>query len=108
MRFKYGNKKTICAGLHKHDSKKEAARCDELYLIEKTGRIRDLEIHPRFELRVEKKKVCTYIADFCYVEEYNLGLTRYVVEDVKGVKTAVYRLKKKLMKILKGIDIRET
>jgi hypothetical protein len=31
-----------------------------------------------------------------------------VIEDVKGVKTPVYRLKKKLMRALLGVEIRET
>jgi len=101
MRNKYGNKKTVVDNIV-FDSMKEAARYGELKLLEKAGKIDLLELQPKFRLEVNGEKICTYIADFQYDDD---GHT--VVEDVKGVKTAIYRLKKKLVKAIFGIDIQE-
>jgi hypothetical protein len=49
-----------------------------------------------------EREVC-YIADFVYQEDGKL-----VVEDVKGHRTEVYKLKKKLMLWVHGIRIKET
>lgn len=99
---KYGNKKTA-AGF---DSKKEEKRWHELCLLQKAGLISDLEKQRRFDLIVNNKKVCVYIADFVYVEN-----KAAVVEDVKSEftrKNPVYRLKYKLMQACLGITIKET
>jgi hypothetical protein len=48
--------------------------------------------------------VCDYIADFSYIDLNQTGLQGQigceVVEDVKGFKTDVYKLKKKLVEAL--------
>jgi hypothetical protein len=85
------------------DSKAEAARYQQLKLLERSGDIIDLSIHPVYHLSVNGVKIGKYIADFSYFEN-----GKFIVEDVKGVKTAVYRLKKKLVKALYGFDILET
>lgn len=100
--MKYRNIKTIVDGI-KFDSKKEALRYLELKQLQKDGKISDLELQPPYSIFVEMQKVCTYKADFSYVKN-----ERLVIEDVKGMKTAIYRLKKKLMKACHGIDILET
>lgn len=56
------------------------------------GEITNLELQPRFPVHINGVKVCEYRADFAYFE----GEHRRVV-DVKGYKTAIYRLKKKLV-----------
>ena len=85
------------------DSKKEAARYKELILLEKSGLISHLELQPRYDCVVNGKKICSYRADFRYFNDQNS-----VVEDVKGFKTPVYRLKKKLVEALyPGIRILE-
>ncbi len=84
------------------DSKAEHRRWVALRLLEQAGEISDLKHHPRYPLIVNGQKVCTYEADSAYIES-----GEQIVEDVKGVKTPVYNLKKKLMKILHGIDVRE-
>lgn len=99
---KYHNIKTIIGGI-KFDSKKEARRYQELKLLFNAGKISFLETHPRFEITVKGKKICTYIADFRYLDESQ----NKIVEDVKGVKTSIYRLKKKLMKAVYNIEIQE-
>jgi hypothetical protein len=86
------------------DSKKEAQRYADLRLLVEAGEIRDLRIHPRFPLEINPNCIVTYVADFSYLPKDG---SRTVVEDVKGVKTPVYRLKKKLMKAIYGIDIQE-
>lgn len=101
---KYGNVKTEVDGIQ-FDSKREAARYGELKLRLRAGEIDLLQTQPKFVLSVNGEKICTYIADFQYDD---LRTDKTVVEDVKGVKTAVYRMKKKLMRAVWGIDVIET
>ena len=53
-------------------------------------------------IKVNGISVCTYKADFTYIEN-----GESITEDVKGYKTAIYKLKKKLMKVVNNIDITE-
>lgn len=87
------------------DSKKEAKRYKELKLLEKAGDILDLILQPPYEIKINGIKICIYKADFQYFDKQKDAI---VTEDCKGFKTPVYRLKKKLMKALYGIDILET
>lgn len=100
---KYGAKKTEIDGFI-FDSKREAAYYSELKLREYAGEIVHLELQPKFECIVNGKKICTYIADFRY-ELTGSGFQETV--DVKGMKTDVYRIKKKLVEALFGIIITE-
>jgi len=81
------------------DSKREAARWAELRLLEQAGEISLLKVHPKYCIHEgfysNEKWIqpIYYIADFEYVEG-----TIWVTEDVKGVETAVFRLKAKLFK----------
>lgn len=86
------------------DSKKEAARYSELKLAEISGDISDLELQPRFPIIINETKICTYIADFRYKERDG----KEIVEDCKGMRTAVYRLKKKLVLAVHGVEIFES
>ena len=89
------------------DSRKEYRRWQELLLLEKAGVIKGLRRQVKYELlpRVPGKwpRPVTYIADFVYREG-----KKEVVEDVKGYKTDVYKLTKRLMWVVYGIEIRET
>jgi hypothetical protein len=86
-------------------SKAEASAYCNRKLMQQSGMIGDLELQPAYDLVVNGVKVGRYIADF----RYRLNTTgATIVEDVKGVRTPVYRLKKKLVKALYGIDILET
>ena len=100
---KYGNKKTEYNGFT-YDSKKEANRAQELDLLERAGEISDIERQVPFVCEVNGKKICTYKADFRYKEKDGT----VVVEDVKGVRTGVYKLKKKLVEAIHGVKIIET
>lgn len=90
---------------HSFDSTAEGNRYLELKLLESAGEIRDLELQPSYPLVVNGVKIGVYRADFRYVDCKEGTL---VVEDVKGVKTEVYRLKRKLLMALYNIDILET
>lgn len=102
---KYGNIKTVTSDGIKHDSVKEANRWCELNLMLRAGLIRDLQRQVKFELlpKQEGERAVYYIADFVYIEN-----GQKVVEDVKGCRTEVYKLKKKMMLYFHGIRIRET
>ncbi len=87
------------------DSGAECSRYQMLLLQERGGDIRNLKRQPRFDLIVNGVNVGYYKADY----EYDLVATgAHIVEDCKGVRTPVYRLKRKLMKALYNIDILET
>jgi len=95
-------------------SKKEATRYGELKLLEKAGQIAGLELQVRFPIFVNNVLICHYVADFCYWEWVSRGegqeVLNYVVEDAKGMRTEIYRLKKKLFEATNttGLKIRET
>jgi hypothetical protein len=105
---KYRNKKWELDG-KTFDSQREARRYQELRWLLRTGVITDLQMQVPFELipsqRVGGKVVerpVKYVADFVYTEN---GQT--VVEDVKGLRTKEYIIKRKLMLYKYGIRVRE-
>lgn len=98
---KYRAKPTVVDGV-RFDSKAEARRYSQLKWMQSAGQISGLALQPKFDCVVEGKKICAYKADFEYWEN-----GRRVTEDVKGFKTQVYRIKKKLVEALHGIEIRE-
>jgi len=92
------------------DSKKEMTRYSELKLLEKAGAITALELQPRFDLIVNDVKCGFYKADFAYTAiKIGTGdeIHTWVVEDVKGMKTPLYKLKKKIVEAIYGIEITE-
>lgn len=94
---KYHNKKTVAFGLV-FDSKKESERYLELVILQKAGKIKNLERQKRFEIvpKTPGERARYYCADFVYEEA---GKT--VIEDVKSMATAkdkVFSLKWALMK----------
>lgn len=117
-RSKYGAKKVTVDGVT-FASQAEGRRYAELKLLERVGEIWDLELQPRFPLRVVsttgtmagaakalagtfKDRIGEYRGDFSYHDR-----TGRVVEDVKGFKTALYKWKKKHVEQQYGISIRE-
>ena len=103
-RSKYGAIRTKVDGIT-FASRKEARRFGELKLLERAGHIHNLTCQRPFPITVNGILVCKYVADFTY---YEIPSERYVVEDVKGIKTAIYRLKKKLLLAVYNIEILET
>ena len=116
---KYHSRKTTVDGIE-FDSKKEANRYRELVLLERAGRIIDLQRQVKFVLipaqyepdiigkrggvkrgkQIERE--CCYMADFLYTDN-----GKQVVEDTKGFKTKDYIIKRKLMLWVHGIRITE-
>lgn len=108
------------------DSHKEYHRYCQLYLLSKMGEVSELQRQVKFVLiptqreasksfymRGEKKgqpregklieKEVAYYADFVYRD--NQG--RLIVEDVKGVRTEAYKIKRKMMLYFHGIRVQE-
>ena len=111
---KYRNTKTETAGI-KFDSKKEAARYQELLIMLEAGEISDLKLQETFTLQNaytttqgERIKAITYTPDFTYIRtrsiELDAGKVPFwtkVVEDVKAsakFQDPVYKMKKKMFK----------
>lgn len=100
---KFGAKRVTLGGIT-FDSKAEAKRYSELKLLERAGEITSLRVHHRYPLKVDGTLVCTYECDF----DYRSKSGTLVIEDVKGVITPVYRIKKKLFEaIYRGLTITE-
>lgn len=86
------------------DSKSEHKRYLELKLLIKAREISQLEVHPIIALEIDRKPVCRYEADFSYTD---MKTGKTVWEDVKGWPTDVFKLKVKLLAILRpDIDLR--
>lgn len=120
---KYHNNVTVTSDGIKHASQKEATRWCELKLLERAGKISDLQRQVEFELipcqyetyerfskrgerlgeglRVAERR-CVYVADFVYTED-----GKKVVEDTKGMRTKEYVIKRKLMLYIHHIKIKE-
>lgn len=101
-RPKYGNRITEVDGIA-FDSRAEARRYGELKLLERGGAIGGLRVQVPYPVVVNGIRICKYIADFVYVEA-----GAEIVEDVKGYRTAVYRLKKRLVEACYGLKVKET
>ena len=113
VKNKYGAKKVKIPDGQVFDSQKEYQRWFELKLLERAGRITDLQRQVKFVLLPSQKdksgkvieRECSYVADFVY---YDLGLGEKVVEDAKGFRTDTFKLKKKMMLWFHGIRVKET
>lgn len=102
-RNKYGAKKTEVNGIV-FDSMAEAGRYKHLKRLEEVGKIESLELQPAFVLQPSFKhqgktiRAITYKADFKYTEGSEDGQKAVVVvEDKKGFRTEVYKLKRKML-----------
>ena len=108
---KFGNRHTIVDGIS-FDSQREAVRWCELKVLEKAGEIHGLDRQVKFVLAPgvhikgasRKSQDLRYYADFAYITKEGEA----VVEDSKGHRDAVYKIKRHLMKSVHNIDILET
>ena len=103
-RSKYNNKKCVVGDIE-FDSEREAKRYGQLKILLKAGEIGLLELQKEFELNPGGKFSYKYFADFVYIDART---GERIVEDCKGARTVVYKKKKRLMKKLYGIEIKET
>jgi hypothetical protein len=85
-------------------SKAEGRRYLELKQLESAGAIRGLALQTSFPFVIGVDMMFTYVSDFFY-EDVKTG--RRIIEDVKGVATPVYKLKKKIIEKYYGIKITE-
>ena len=106
---KYHNKKVTING-ETFDSKKEAARWQELLLLQRAGKISHLNRQVTYELIPSQyidgkcvERSVKYVADFMYHDKQG----NLVVEDTKGMKTPEYIIKRKLLLSVYGIRIKE-
>lgn len=94
---KYHARPVVLDG-YKFDSMAEANRYVELKRLQEMHAIACLEVHPRYLLQTGfthkggRERAIFYEPDFQYMENGAL-----VVEDVKGMETPVYKLKRKLL-----------
>lgn len=122
---KYHNNKYTIDGIE-FASKKESSRYTELKLLEKAGKIRNLELQKAYELipaqyeetediytkgahkgehkKVLQERAIVYRADFVY---FDCETGQQVVEDTKGMRTKEYVIKRKLLLWRYGIKIKE-
>ena len=118
---KYKNQKITIDNIT-FDSKKEADRYFELRILEKAGKIADLQRQVKYVLIPAQREAdhigprggiikgkliereCSYVADFVYKD---LEKGELVVEDTKGFRTPEYIIKRKLMLYQYGIRIKE-
>jgi hypothetical protein len=107
---KYHNKKGIYKGIT-FDSIKEMKRYKELEFLQKSDYICFLERQKRFLLQDgytnkagHKIRPIYYIADFYY---FDIEKGEWIVEDTKGMRTDVYKLKKKLFEYKYNLIIKE-
>lgn len=118
---KYGNRKIAFDG-QTFDSKKEMRHYTELLLLEKAGKIKDLQRQVKFQLIPAQREPDTigpkgghkpgklierevsYVADFVYTD---LQTGQTVVVDTKGFRTKEYTIKRKMMLYFHGIRIKE-
>lgn len=104
---KYRNNKVTVDGI-KFDSVLESQRYLVLKDAQKKGIIQNLELQKKYTLCAKRaglyrnERARYYIADFAYTRDGIL-----TVEDVKGVKTEAYKLKRAWMLDRYGVSIRE-
>jgi hypothetical protein len=125
FKSKYYNKKTKASDGTIFDSGREARRWEQLIMLQKAGKIVELQRQVKYELipaqyetyeryskkgeqlkdgrRLIERKV-EYVADFVY---HDAETGELIVEDTKGVRTKDYILKRKLMLSVYGIRIKE-
>jgi hypothetical protein len=111
MAHKYNARATVLDG-QRFASAAEARRYGELYLLQRAGAISHLQLQPRFPCVINGLRICIYVADFSYCDPRRPGSSGQVgctvVEDVKGVATPLYKLKKRLVEALyPGVIIEE-
>jgi hypothetical protein len=101
-RSKYGAEPVTIDG-RRFDSKLEAGRYLDLRRLHRAGVISELICQPVFPVEINGIRVFEYRADFQYTDENG----RTVIEDAKGFKTPVYRLKKRIVEAVYQITITE-
>lgn len=98
---KYKSIETVADGI-KFASKREAFYYQIFKKLEHAGKIKDLILQERFNFTLDGKYMFYYKADFSYIDCVD---NKKHIYDVKGVRTAVFNLKKKLIEHQHKIEI---
>lgn len=107
---KYNNRKVRCCG-ETFDSMLECERYKYLKALEQQKVISNLQRQVKYVLLPSQKdsktqktieREITYLADFVYEKG-----SQTIIEDVKGLRTDVYKIKRKLMLYFHGIRVKE-
>ena len=109
--FRKGSNKYHAQKSGGYASRKEHRRANELKLMQRAGMISNLREQVSYDLIPAQyddkgkllERACAYVADFVYTD----GQGNTIVEDTKGLRTDVYRIKRKLMLHVHGIKISE-
>ena len=101
---KYRNIPIIIDGF-RYPSKKEGFRYLVLKMLQEQGEIKELKRQVPYKFGINGVKICSYRADFVY---FDVLKNKEIVEDSKGFKNDIYKLKKKLMLALHNIEIYES
>jgi hypothetical protein len=116
MKGRYQSVKRTVVDNIKFASKKEAARYQELKLLVSAGEIAHLTLQHKIPIEIGGVQVMmrstktkhvrqlTYICDFRYLD---MTSEEFIIEDVKGHATDVYRIKRALVEAM-GYRIKET
>jgi len=99
-RNKFGNVATVIDG-HRFASKLEGTRYLQLKMLKAGGMVTEFYCQQTFTLEVNGLHICRYIADF----EVHWSDGRVTIEDTKGVETPDFKIKKKLMLAIHGIEV---
>jgi len=92
---------------HWFASDAEAQRYEQLKEMVEQGLIDRLELQPEYKLSIKNKHITTYRADFRYAILERGQIKNVILEDVKGMITDVYVIKKKMVEAEYGIEINE-
>ena len=93
---KYKSISTYCGLEHWHQSRKEAAYCNELHLLLKCKEIKEFKIQKRYDLKVNGKQITTHVIDFWVLNKNG----HEEVHEVKGFATQLWNIKSKLFEAL--------
>lgn len=103
---KYGAKRTEYNGRF-YMSKKEANYAKHLEYLKHAHDLKDrvieIQYQVPFQIVMNKKNICKYVCDFIVF----WGDGRKTIIDVKGMRTSIYILKKKLVEAQYGVEIVE-
>ncbi|MDQ3920417.1 MAG: DUF1064 domain-containing protein [Acidobacteriota bacterium] len=100
-RHKYNARRTVVDG-HSFPSRKEASRYTELKLLERAGKVSDLQLQVRMPLDVNGINCGHYVCDFVY---WDADKNCKIWEDTKGFLTDVAKLKLRLVRAIYGIEV---
>lgn len=106
MRSKYNANGRHVDG-HWFASDAEAQRYEQLKEMMDQGLIDRLELQPEYKISIKNKHITTYRGDFRYAVMERGQIKNVILEDVKGMVTDVYVIKKKMVEAEYGIEINE-